>query len=115
MTLELLELQKKTAGMTFDEIVGHYEGQAGVKWLAKIEREASEGSWQAAAWKLERRYPNDYGRKVVDQRTSGADVNPEKNAASALEPDFDRLSADELEVFVAIWDKLHGKEEKGNP
>jgi len=31
------------------------EGEATQRWLAIIEKAASEGSWQAAAWKLERR------------------------------------------------------------
>lgn len=38
------------------------EGRAAIGWLAKIEKAASEGNWQAAAWKLERRYPEDWGR-----------------------------------------------------
>lgn len=44
------------------------EGRAAVGWLAKIEKAANEGAWQAAAWKLERRYPQEYGRTVQDQR-----------------------------------------------
>jgi hypothetical protein len=40
------------------------EGRAAVGWLAKIEAAATEGNWQAAAWKLERRYPRDYGKTV---------------------------------------------------
>jgi transposase len=46
------------------------EGQAVVGWLAKIEKAASDGEWTAAAWKLERRYPHVYGRRVqeVDAR-----------------------------------------------
>jgi transposase len=49
------------------------EGSASVQWLAKIEAAASEGTWQAAAWKLERRYPQEYGRKVTEmQGTDGA-------------------------------------------
>jgi len=39
------------------------EGAAVVGWLAKIEKAASDGNWQAAAWKLERRYPEDFGRR----------------------------------------------------
>lgn len=38
------------------------EGRAAIGWLAKIEKVASEGDWKAAAWKLERRYPEAYGR-----------------------------------------------------
>jgi len=39
------------------------EGKAVAGWLGKIERAASQGNWQAAAWKLERRYPADFGRR----------------------------------------------------
>jgi transposase len=41
------------------------EGQAAIGWLAKIEMAATAGNWQAAAWKLERRYPEQYGREAV--------------------------------------------------
>jgi hypothetical protein len=41
------------------------EGRAAIGWLAKIEKVATEGNWQAAAWKLERRYPEQYGREPV--------------------------------------------------
>jgi hypothetical protein len=40
------------------------EGRAAIGWLAKIEQAASEGNWNAAAWKLERRYPETYGRTM---------------------------------------------------
>jgi len=40
------------------------EGRAAIGWLAKIERAANEGNWQAASWKLERRYPETYGRTM---------------------------------------------------
>jgi hypothetical protein len=40
------------------------EGRAAVGWLARIESEAANGDWKAAAWKLERRYPESYGRTM---------------------------------------------------
>jgi len=40
------------------------EGRAAIGWLAKIEKAATEGNWQAASWKLERRYPEMYGRTM---------------------------------------------------
>lgn len=50
------------------------EADAAVKWLAKIEQAAAT-HWQAAAWKLERRYPNQYGRTRVDHDiTSGGNT-----------------------------------------
>lgn len=56
----------------FSEQVKEAEGAALVGWLAKIEAAANDGNWQAAAWKAERRYPEDYGRRVQDTRHSGA-------------------------------------------
>ena len=49
----------------FVDAIEKAEGDAAVGWLAKIEKAASDGNWQAAAWKLERRYPSDYGRTVT--------------------------------------------------
>lgn len=41
------------------------EGEAAFKWLGVIEAAGKE-SWQAMAWKLERRYPEDYGRQIQE-------------------------------------------------
>lgn len=65
------------------------EGEAAYGWLDKIENAASE-HWQAAAWKLERRYPQDYGRQV--QEISGFDYS---------EADMSILNAYELECIIA--------------
>jgi hypothetical protein len=54
----------------FAEQVRDAEGAAVVGWLAKIEKAANDGEWTAAAWKLERRYPHEYGRRVVDANVS---------------------------------------------
>lgn len=40
------------------------EGRAAISWLAKIEKSANEGSYQAAIWKLERRFPEAFGRRL---------------------------------------------------
>ncbi len=50
------------------------EGAAAVSWLDKIDTAATDGNWQAAAWKLERRYPHQYGRQV--QEITGRDGKP---------------------------------------
>lgn len=36
------------------------ESKAALRWLEKVEK-AGEVHWQAAAWKLSKRYPDDYG------------------------------------------------------
>lgn len=50
----------------FDEAVNKAASKAAIRWLAKIEQAASQGNWQAAAWKLERRFPRDYGRHIIE-------------------------------------------------
>lgn len=55
----------------FSEQVKEAEGEAVKGWLDQIETAAKNGSWQAAAWKLERRYPHEFGRRdrmPIDER-----------------------------------------------
>jgi len=59
----------------FVQVTTRAEGQAAVKWLAKIEQAANE-DWRAAAWKLERRHPHDYGKSVVENQHTGKDGGP---------------------------------------
>lgn len=44
------------------------EGKGALTWLGRIEKASQDGIWQAAAWKLERRYPQDYGRTVQEHQ-----------------------------------------------
>lgn len=55
----------------FSAAIKAAEGEAAMKWLTMIEDAAHNGTWQAAAWKLERRYPEQYGRQVTDNQHSG--------------------------------------------
>lgn len=65
ITFETLR-QWRATKPAFSEELKSAEGRAVLKWLYRIEQAANGGTWQAAAWKLERRYPNDYGRTVSD-------------------------------------------------
>ena len=56
----------------FSLMIKEAEGAGAVGWLAKIEKAANDGNWTAAAWKLERRYPEMYGRQVRDVNHSGS-------------------------------------------
>lgn len=50
----------------FSEQLAAAEGRAGLKWLGRIEQAADQGTWQAASWLLERRFPHQYGKTVQD-------------------------------------------------
>lgn len=64
----------------FSESVKEAEGKAVVGWLARIEQAAKDGNWTAAAWKLERRYPETFGRRdkvTVDVKQLDSDIERE--------------------------------------
>jgi hypothetical protein len=74
ITFETFRVWRKTKP-AFSEGIKAAEGKGAIKWLAKIEAAAND-HWQAAAWKLERRYPNDYGKTVQEQQHTGKDGEP---------------------------------------
>ena len=71
-------LQRARAGdgddleMELLEAVTKAEGDAVVGWLGVIEKAAGNGSWQAAAWKLERLHPKLFGRSFARQEPDAA-------------------------------------------
>lgn len=73
-------LQKGEEGKSpyreFCEAVKKAESQAGVGYLALIDSAARGGNWQAAAWKLERRWPQLYGRRVLEVSGPGGGPIP---------------------------------------
>lgn len=73
-----LEKQKTTIFSQFLQSLKKAESAHKLGRLAVIRRAADEGNWQAAAWELERRYRDDYGRNAVDARVelSGKDGGP---------------------------------------
>ena len=77
--------QWRNAKPEFSEAIKLAEGEGALKSLAVIERAANgvkgeDGeyilapTWQAAAWKLERRYPDMYGKQRLE--LTGADGGP---------------------------------------
>lgn len=69
-----LWLQKGAEGKPpyseFSEAVTRTQGRAAVGWLAKIEAAGAE-DWRALAFKLERRYPDEYGKQLLGVEHSG--------------------------------------------
>ena len=72
----------------FSDAIKEAEGGAVVKWLALIDKAAQDGTWQAAAWKLERRYPREYGRQVVEQEHTGGMTVKVVYADQGSDPDI---------------------------
>lgn len=89
----------------FCDALERAEGDAAIQWLAKIEKAANDGAWQAAAWKLERRYPDTYGRRVNEH--TGRDGGPIQHESRSVVAEF---SQDEIE---AIADGIIAKRQGG--
>jgi hypothetical protein len=47
----------------FSDAIKKAESEAEVRVVAHVLKAATDGTWQAAAWWLERRRPHDYGRR----------------------------------------------------
>ena len=70
----------------FRKAVERAKSQAEVRDIALIDKAAQNGSWQAAAWKLERKFPQKWGR-VNRTEISGPEGKPltvEVDAKQAL-------------------------------
>lgn len=72
--------------------------------VALISKAAADGTWQAAAWRLERRFPDRWGRRDrLDATVKGGITHVSMDRA-----DFSRLSKEELEALEGLYEKLLG-------
>lgn len=94
--------------LAFFEDVTRAEHDAAIKWLAKIELAASGSDWRAAAWKLERRYPREYGRSVTEHRVDEDSVEKSRE----LIKDVKSMTDAQLEVALSM---MIGKLGGANP
>ncbi len=71
--------EQEQRGRFFDflERIKRAEAQAAINCTLSIQQARIAGNWQAAAWWLERRRPNDY-RKVDRVENTGADGQPQQ-------------------------------------
>jgi hypothetical protein len=66
------ERQDSETYALFREDIKRAQGEAAQRWLVIIEKAALGGSWQAAAWKLERKYPNEFGNRATLSMGTGS-------------------------------------------
>jgi len=95
------EEQAKGDHREFRDAVKRAEGEAVVRLLSIIEL-AAKDQWQAAAWKLERRYPESYGRRTVE--VSGPEGGPIKHEGTSRQiiesPEATRIAHDLLRALA---------------
>ncbi len=81
--------EKEQPYVEFFHNIKKAEADAVVRWLGQIETAAKDGTWQAAAWKAERRYPDEYGRQKISHEHTGK-----------VKLDVTQLSDEELQAIV---------------
>lgn len=84
----------------FSERLSRAEGKAAIQSLATI-RAAAPQDWRAASWLLERRYPDEYGkRERIDIKLTVQQEVERLVAAGLLEPDEAADAIAEAEAIV---------------
>lgn len=78
----------------FSDAVRDAEARAVIGWLAKIEKAANDGNWSAASWKLERRFPEHYGRKSTE-RTVNIQITAD---------DLSKMTDEQLDDLIRRFD-----------
>jgi len=63
--------KRESAYLSALEAIEKAEAGSGMSDLALITKSAQAGAWQAAAWKLERRHPEKWGRQRLDIQAEG--------------------------------------------
>lgn len=99
-----LEIQGDTQYYGLNEAIQTAEAEAAIGWLEAIDHAAADGHWQAAAWKLERLYPDDYGKRSTTRH--------EGNVRVSHRIDYARLSDAELDLLIAEKQAQHRLEEQ---
>lgn len=95
----------------FSEAVKRAEAKAALRWLAKIEQAANEGSWQAAAWKLERLYKAEYGRQVNATHSGGEEpIKVQHGGVVGIEAVLAKLSPEVVEQLAAAAEEMDAEE-----
>lgn len=77
------------------------DAQAAIKWLGSINKAAVAGDWRAGAWCLERRYPEEYGKKAIEfSGRVDSHVTIEKQAADELDKRLASLTNAEIDAIA---------------
>jgi len=83
----------------FSDAVKKAEAEGEARDLKVIDDAAQKGSWQASAWKLERKYFTKWGRKEKQELTHKGEMSVN------VKPDYSALSKEDREKALELEEK----------
>lgn len=99
------EGHSRTSAALFSDAVGKAMADCEMVDLATI-RKASKMNWQAAAWRLERRFPDRWGRRSFEVSGPKGGPIPVQDVPAAVAIDLAVLSDEELDLYGVLMEKL---------
>lgn len=73
-----------------------------IKWHVKNVNRAATAHWQASAWTLERRLPNEFGRRVELSGNKNKPMQVLVKPTKKLETVLEKLSVQQLELLASV-------------
>lgn len=93
------ESESKGQFFEFHEYIKECQSKAVQLHLKLITKAATEGAWQASAWILERRHPEEFGRKdKLDMKSENKNLNVNVDENT----DFKKIK-EQMKLYESIW------------
>lgn len=109
-----LDDDQKRMKIEFPDMLTRAEGDAVAGLMSRIMQGAAQGDWKAAAWILEHRYPQRYGKQLLE--VTGKDGGPIELSTKSrqLIEQFaaeEGIAGDQEELVAAVESYLAGERE----
>ena len=104
-------LEKEGPFRDFSDAVEKAMAESEVRDIDLIDRAAAKGTWQASAWRLERKFPKRWGRKQAHILT-GTDGGPVRTQSVPI--DLSQLSDGEIQALDRILGIIGQTADEGN-
>jgi len=88
----------------FSDAVEKAMAESEITALKQIDAAARSGIWQASAWRLERKFPQRWGRKICAEIPDEKPPQPEETKANQI--DLSKLPTEVLKEYEQIVEKI---------
>lgn len=101
--------------MEFSDALERAMAESELQDVATIKQAAAAGQWQAAAWRLERKFPKKWGRRYIVEDSTPAPTNDQTQQSGQRTIDLKKLPTDHLKTLETILTAAVVEEETNEP